>query len=138
MVFFNIDMGLTLFLFLVFHAICHQLIAACFVVDLLRRVVMLSTISFFIVFTLAIQMVNFDPTESLDQIMFVSMLQIWNLRYFRQCWIIKCVGLKLILFAINMDVASSSKVFCFLDSMFLSITFLIRINKFIYFQKKKI
>ena len=60
---------------------------------------MLPTVSFFVVFALAVQMIKFNPTESLNQIMFVSMLQIWNLRYFRHCWII---------------------------------------NKFIYFQKKKV
>ena len=54
---------------------------------------------------------SFDPTKLLCQILFISMLQIWNLKYSRYFWIIKCVGLGLIIFAINLDVASSSKVF---------------------------
>ena len=50
-------------------------IALCFVVNLLLRVVVLSTISFFVGFALAIKMTKFDPTESLNQIMFVNMLE---------------------------------------------------------------
>ena len=38
------------------------------------------------------------------------MLQIWNIRYSRHFWIIKCVGFVPILFAINLNVASFSKV----------------------------
>ena len=38
---------------------------------------MLSTIN-----ALAVYMTKLNPIDSSDQIMFVSMLQIWNLRYF--------------------------------------------------------
>ena len=30
---------------------------------------------------LVVQITNFDPINSLDQILFVSMLHIWNLKY---------------------------------------------------------
>ena len=82
-------------------------------------------------------MTKFDPIESSDQIIFVSMLQIRNLRYFRHFWINKYVCLEPILFAINLDAISSSKVFSTFNYLFLSIIFLTSINKFIYFQKKK-
>ena len=85
---------------------------------------MLSTISFFMVFALVVQMAKFDPIESSNQIMFVNMLQICNFRYSRHFFIIKCVGRKSILFAINLDATSSSKVFNTLDSVFLSIVLL--------------
>ena len=104
---------------------CHRLFVVCFVVDLLHRVVVLSTVSFLMVFVLAVHMTKYDLIESSNQIMFVSMLQIWNLRYFRHYWIIKCVGLELIIFVINMDVASSSKVLSIFYSVFLSIVLLI-------------
>ena len=48
----------------------------CYVTDLLRQVVVSLTVSFFVVFALAVQMKKFDLIESLDQILFVSMLQI--------------------------------------------------------------
>ena len=51
---------------------------------------------------LTVQIITFDPIESSDQIMFVSMLQILNLIYSRHFWIIKCVGLEPILFVINL------------------------------------
>ena len=57
--------------------------------------------------------------------MFISMLQIYNLRHLRHYWIIKYVGLEPISFSINMDVVSSSKVFSTLDSVFLLIVLLI-------------
>ena len=41
-----------------------QLVTAYFTVDLLRRVVVLLTVSFFMVFALAVQVAKFDPTES--------------------------------------------------------------------------
>ena len=66
-------------------------------------------------------MEKFDLTESLDQILFISMLQIWNHRYSRYFLIIICIGLEPILFYINMDVVSSSKAFSTFDYMFLSI-----------------
>ena len=93
---------------------------------------MFSIVNFFVVFVLVVQMVKFDLIDSSNQIMFVSMPQIWNVRYFWHYWIIKYVGLEPILFAINIDVASSSKVFNIFDYVFLSIVLLIRLNKFIY------
>ena len=62
-------------------------------------------------------MAKFDPIKSSDQIVFVSMLQIWNFRYF---WIIICIGLESIIFAINVDAVSFSKVINTFDYMFLS------------------
>ena len=53
---------------------------------------MLTMVNFFVVFVLSVHMAKFDPVDSLDQILFVNMLQIWNLKYFKHCWIIKCVG----------------------------------------------
>ena len=55
---------------------CHRLVVVCFVVDLLHRVVVLSTVSFLMVFVLAVHMTKYDLIESSNQIMFVSMLQI--------------------------------------------------------------
>ena len=66
-------------------------------------------------------MTKFDPTESPNQILFVSMLQIWNLRYFEHFWIMKHVGFELIIFTINLNATSSSKVFSTFNSMFISI-----------------
>ena len=71
-------------------------------------------------------MAKFDPTQSSYQILFNNMLQIWNLKYYRHFWIIKYVGLEPILFAINLDVGSSSKVISTIDFVFLSIVLLIR------------
>ena len=68
-------------------------------------------------------MVNYDPIYSSDQILFASMLQIYNLRYFKYFWIIKCVGIKPIIFAINLDALSFSKVFNTFNFVFLSIVF---------------
>ena len=70
-------------------------------------------------------MTKIDMTESSNQILFVRMLQIWNLRYSRHFWIIKCVSLEPILFAINLDAASSFKGFNTFDSVFLSIVLLV-------------
>ena len=39
------------------------------------------------------------------------MLQIWNLRYYKNFFIIKCLDLESIIFVINMDIVLSSKVF---------------------------
>ena len=52
-------------------------------------------------------------------------------------WMIKCVCLEPIFFAISLDIASLSKVFSSFDDVFLSIVLLICISKFIYFNKKK-
>ena len=59
---------------------------------------------------LVVHMIKFDPTGSSNQILFISMLQIKRLRYSRHFLITKCVCFKLILFVINLDVVSSSKV----------------------------
>ena len=69
-------------------------------------------------------MEKFDPIDSSYLIMFVGMLQIWNLMYSMYIWIIKNVGLELIIFSINVDVVSCSKVFNTINSMFLSIVLL--------------
>ena len=60
MVFFHIDLSLYLF----FRVAYRQPLIVRFVINLLRRVVVLSTISFFMVFVLVVQMAKFDPTES--------------------------------------------------------------------------
>ena len=60
---------------------CYQLVAVYFVVNLLQQVVVLPMVSFFVVFALTIHMTKFDLTESSDQILFISMLQIWNFRF---------------------------------------------------------
>ena len=73
---------------------------------------------------MTVHMTKFDPIESSDQIMFVSMLQIWNLKYSKYFWIIKCVGLKSIIFAINLNAMLSSKVFSTFDYVFLLIILL--------------
>ena len=75
-VFLHINLGLTLF-FLFFRCgvFCCRLVVVCFVVNLLRWVI-LSTISFFAVFALTIQMTKFNLIKSLDQIIFISILQI--------------------------------------------------------------
>ena len=52
---------------------------------------------------------SFDPTKLLYRILFISMLQIWNFKYSRYFWIIKCVGLGLIIFAINLCNAPSQE-----------------------------
>ena len=51
--------------------------------------------------------------------MLSSLLQILNIKYFRQFWIIKFIGFKSIIFAITMDVVSSSKLFSTFDLLFL-------------------
>ena len=66
-------------------------------------------------------MTKFDLIKSLNQNIFVSMLQIWNLRYSRHFWIIKCISFKSIIFAINFDATSSSKIFNIFYYVFLSI-----------------
>ena len=54
------------------------------------------------------------------QIVVVNMLQNFNHRYSSHYKIIKYVGFLSIIYAINLNVASSSKVFNEFDSMFLS------------------
>ena len=44
---------------------------------------MLPTVNFFVIFVLTIQITKFDSIELSDQILFVNMLQIWNLKYLR-------------------------------------------------------
>ena len=70
-------------------------------------------------------MTMFDLIKSSYLIMFVGMLQIWNLKYSKYFFIIKCIGLELTLFAINLNVMSSSKIFNTFDFVFLSIILLI-------------
>ena len=62
MVFFHIDLGLP-FVFFVFHVVCRRLVVSCFVIDLLQLIVVLPTVNFFVVFTLTVQMTNFDPID---------------------------------------------------------------------------
>ena len=62
--------------------------------------------SFFIVFALIVQMTKFNPTK-----LFVCQYVLDLESYFRHCLIIKCVSLEPIIFAINMDTMSSSKIF---------------------------
>ena len=70
-------------------------------------------------------MAKFHPIESSYQIMFVSMLQILNLGYSKHFFIIKCVNLEPIIYAINPNVASSSsKIFSTINFVFLSIVLL--------------
>ena len=54
------------------------------------------------------------------QIMTVNMLQNWNHRYYNYYNVIKYVGFKPIIYVINLDTASSSKIFREFDYMFLS------------------
>ena len=84
MIFFYIDLDLLLF----FRDVCRQPVVPCFVIDLFQLVVVLLTVSFFMVFASTVQMVKFDSIESSDQILLVSILQIRNLKYFMH-WIIK-------------------------------------------------
>ena len=58
MVFFHIDMSLYLF----FRVAYRQPLMVCFAINLLRRVVVLPTVNFFMVFVLVVQMTKFDPT----------------------------------------------------------------------------
>ena len=44
------------------------------VVDSLGRIIVLLRVSFFMIFTLAVQMIKFDPSKSSEQIMFVNIL----------------------------------------------------------------
>ena len=92
-----------------------------FIVNLLNC----QQLTYSLVFRLAIQMTKVDPTKSSYQIMFVSMMSLSNLRYYRHFFIIKCVCPKLLSFAINLNVALSSKVFIIFDYMFISIVLLI-------------
>ena len=88
-------------------------------------VIMLLTVSFFMSFrVIVVQIAKFDLTISSDQIMFVSMLEIWNLRYSRYFFIIKYIGIELIFFAINLNVVLSFKVYNTFNFMFLSIILL--------------
>ena len=70
-------------------------------------------------------MTKFNPIESLDQILFVSMLHIWNLGYSRHFWINNYVDVEPAFFTINLDIVSFSKVFNTFDFVFISIVLLI-------------
>ena len=100
------------------NVFCRRPVMECFVADLLLRVFLSSTIGSSWVFVLAIHMAKFDPIESSYQILFIGMLQIWTFRYSKHFWIIKFVDLEPILFSINLDVASSFKVFNTFDFVF--------------------
>ena len=69
-------------------------------------------------------MIKFNLIKSSDQIIFVYMLQIRDLRCSRHFWIINNVHLEHILFVIKLDVTSSSKVFNTFDFVFQSILLL--------------
>ena len=49
--------------------------------------------------------VSLDDKVRFDRV--IRSNQIYNYRYFRHCWIIKYIGLKSIIFVINMDAASN-------------------------------
>ena len=51
---------------------------ACFVANLLRQVVVLPMVSFFVIFALDVQMTKFYSTKSSYQILVFRMMQIWN------------------------------------------------------------
>ena len=68
-------------------------------------------------------------TEQRHQIIVFNMLQNWNHRYSSHYRIIKYVGFEPIIYVINLDAMSFSKVFIEFDSMFLSNVLLVRINK---------
>ena len=55
------------------------------------------------------------------------MLRIWNLKYYRYFFIIKFVGLELIFFTIDMNVASLYEVFSNFD--YVSINCMINLNQ---------
>ena len=82
----------------------------CFVTDLLRQVVVSSTVGFFMVFRVGslVDKVLFDKVivSNYDHRCAVGILGILSIFY-----ITKCVGLEVILFAIDLDVTSSFKVF---------------------------
>ena len=77
---------------------------------------------------LANQIAKFNMIKLLNQIMFINMLQSGILGIPHIFFIIKCVSLKPIIFTINLDIASSSKVFSIFYFMFLPIVLLIYIN----------
>ena len=60
-----------------------------------------------------------DSIKTSSQIMVVSMLQNWSHIYSSHHRIIKCVGFKSIHCTINLNVATSSKVFSEFDYIFL-------------------
>ena len=75
-----------------------------------------------------------DKTYSIEQrhqIMVVNMLYNWNRRYSSHYRIIKYISSQTILYAINLDNTSYSKVFSEFDSMLLSNALLVSINKII-------
>ena len=78
---------------------------------------------------MTIQKEKFVLRESSNLILFVNMLQIWNLMYSRHFWIIKRVGFEPIILSINLNDASSYIVFSPFDYVFLFIN--------LSFSKKK-
>ena len=57
-------------------------------------------------------------------------------QYFRYYWIINCVNLELIIFAIDMNIELFFKVFNIFNYIFISIILLTLLNKFILFKRK--
>ena len=70
--------------------------------------------------------------------MIVNMLHNLSHMYFSHYNIIKCIGLELIHYAINLNFASFSKVFKEFDYVFLLNILLVLINKIISEIKKKL
>ena len=71
------------------------------------------------------QKIKLNPIKSLDRILFVNILYIWNLRYFRNFLIIKYIDFELIIFTINLDVMLFFKVFIIFYFVILLIILLI-------------
>ena len=62
----------------------------------------------------------FNQTKTINQIMFINMLQNLSYRYYSLYSIIKCLGFELIHYAINLNIVSFSMIFIEFDYMFLS------------------
>ena len=97
----------------------------CFVVDLLRWVVMLLIISLFVGF--CVDKIRFDKVIRSNHLSICFRFEILGIL------IIKYIDFKLIIFAINMNVVSFFKVFSIFDIVFPSISLITCINKFLYF-----
>ena len=84
---------------------CHRFVAICFVTDLLLRVVVLSMINLFVGFRIS----NSDDKIQFDRVIKSNLVrqyvEIWNLKYSKDFFIIKCVDLESIIFVINLDYA---------------------------------
>ena len=79
----------------VFLCCCCGLATECFVINLLWCTVLSLTIGYFVGFCVNVSNdKSFDSIKSSFQILFVNMLQIWNLRYSINIWITKYVDLE--------------------------------------------